>query len=218
MVRGDVDVGLPQERPHPPDDARHVAIPQDDHVAFRRNINDEIVDAGHAAAPLTDQRPHDRDGPLGHAEGDPDGRLEPRHGVARAPPDRHAPLLGEHHSVHHAHGAHPHRREHTLHRRQHRGPGRRVVAAAVRDLDRLHPPVSDSGRQAADPPCQVQHRAEPAQDLARDARQVDRVSNQPVHERLAHGGADLLRHPILRLRGRGGEVRGEEHAIAAPER
>jgi hypothetical protein len=94
----------------------------------------------------------------------------------------------------------------------------RPSTAAVVHLDGGDRPIHERQRQPAQAACQVEQWSEPAQQVARNAGDVDRGRQIAGEQRVAHRTADLQAHPLLRLRRGRGEVRREDHALELAER
>ena len=102
-----------------------------------------------------------------------------------------------------------------------RGQQARVVAgerAVVGERDRLDAALGELHRQAAELRGERDERAEHLEVLGADRRDVDRVRDDRALER----GGDLLgddhASPVLRLLGRGGEVRGHDDVVELEQR
>ncbi len=166
VVAADVDPGPPQQRAHPADHPRDIAIPDHQHPPLGRDVDLVVVDPNHATVLVAHHgaghpRPAAR-----RLERDTHGGLEARLRGSGATRVADAAFLGDEQRVHQAHRLDAHPREEPLHRGHQYRPGRRVVLAAVIHLDRFDRPIHERHRQAAEPARQVEQGPEPPQQIA----------------------------------------------------
>src|SRR5207247_1767455 len=65
-----------EQRAHPPDDAGHIAIPDDEYPPLGRDVHVIVVDADDAPVAVADERPRDARPAACRLERDADGGLE----------------------------------------------------------------------------------------------------------------------------------------------
>src|SRR5437899_1497493 len=135
VVAADVDPGARQQRPHVPDHAGDIAVPDHEHPPLGRDVHVIVVDANDAAVAVAHQRPQHPRPTRRSLEHHPHGRLEPRLGSARLAGVLNAALLGDEERIDQAHRLDAHRREEALDRRDQHGPWRGLVFAPVGHLD-----------------------------------------------------------------------------------
>ena len=216
--RADVDVGLAEHQPDPPDRARPVHVAGDEHDVGRRHVEPVVVEPGDPRLAAGDRPGHDRRPAAGLARQREQRREGP--GVGRlALDDGDAAGLGQRPGVDEVDPLGDRGLEQPA---QDRGGQRRPVElgqlAGDLERQRAHAAARELGEEAAEDLGQRQVRGDRPGGLGREQRRVDRVPGAPAVEDVEDLRGDLLGDEDLGL-GRGrAEVRRQQRVRGVEQR